>query len=86
MASASRWLLACTCPEFTQLTLVLAMVVFALIGVAVQDLGGILAGGATDPNAAPLVVLTALIYWPLTTTREIRGDVGPRPSLVADGA
>jgi hypothetical protein len=61
-------------PRWTQLSVVLAVVVFALVAVAVQDLGGILAGGATDPNAAPLVVLIALIYWPLTT-RE--GDVDP---------
>jgi hypothetical protein len=73
-------------PTFTKLTVALAVVVFALIGVAVQDLGGILAGGATDPNAAPLVVLTALIYWPLTTMRETRGYDPPLPSLVADGA
>ncbi len=49
-----------------QMTVVLVIVVFTLIGVAVQNVGGILAGGATDPNAAPLVVLIALIYWPLT--------------------
>ncbi len=73
-------------PTFMKFSVALAVVVFALIGVAVQDLGGILAGGATDPNAAPLVVLTALIYWPLTTTREVRGDLGPLPLFVADGA
>ncbi len=66
-------------PRFTKLSVALAVVVFALIGVAVQDLGGVLAGGATDPNAAPLVVLTALIYWPLTTTREIPRRCRPAP-------
>ena len=60
-----------------KMTVVLAIAVFALIAVAVQDLGGILAGGATDPNAAPLVVFIALIYWPLTTTPESRSGPGP---------
>jgi hypothetical protein len=32
--------------------------------VAVQDLGGLLAGGATDPGAAPLLILVALAMWP----------------------
>ena len=36
--------------QVTQGTVVLAVVVFAVIWVAVQDFGGILAGGATDPN------------------------------------
>ena len=54
-------------PAATRFTIVLAVVVFTLIWVAVQNFGGILAGGATDPNAAPLVILIALIYWPLPT-------------------
>jgi hypothetical protein len=49
--------------------------VFLLIWVAVQNLGGILAGGATDPNSGPLVVLLALIYWPLTNARTTTDDV-----------
>ena len=60
----------------TQVTLVLAMVVFAAIWVAVQNFGGILAGGATDPNSGLPVVLLAMIYWPLTT-RE--GRPAPTP-------
>ena len=52
--------------RLTQVTLVLAMVVFAIIWVAVQNFGGILAGGATDPNSGLLVVLLALTYWPLS--------------------
>ena len=51
---------------------VLAIVLFALIWVAVQNFGGILAGGATDPNSGLLVILLALIYWPLTTGRRAR--------------
>jgi hypothetical protein len=53
-------------PAVTQMTVAVAVAVFALISVAVQNVGGILAGGATDPNAAPLVILIALTYWPLT--------------------
>ncbi|HUN31040.1 MAG TPA: hypothetical protein VMU95_03400 [Trebonia sp.] len=45
-------------------TLLLAIVVSLLIWVFAQALGGILAGGATDPNSGPLLVLLALAYWP----------------------
>ena len=54
-------------PQFTRFALVLAMVTFVFIWVATENFGGILAGGATDPNSGPLVILLALIYWPLTT-------------------
>ena len=56
-------------PQVTKFTLVLGMAVFAVIWVATENLGGILAGGATDPNSGPLIIILALIYWPLTTTR-----------------
>jgi hypothetical protein len=56
-------------PQVAQVTLVVAIAVFAVIWVAVQDFGGVLAGGATDPNAGPLVIILALIYWPLTVQR-----------------
>jgi hypothetical protein len=72
-------------PRWTQVTVVLAIAAFALIGVAVQDLGGVLAGGATDPNAAPLVVLLALIYWPLTATRQSAATLGAEPAPVRPG-
>ncbi len=45
-------------------TLVLAMVVAAVIWVFGEALGAILAGGGTDPNSGPLLVLLALAYWP----------------------
>jgi hypothetical protein len=69
-------------PPFTQFTVVVAVVVFTVIWVAVQDVGGILAGGMTDPNAAPLVVLVALTYWPLTVNRA--DATGPWPDLVLE--
>jgi hypothetical protein len=68
---------------FRQVTLVVAMVVFAAIWVAVQNFGGILAGGATDPNSGLLVVLLALVYWPLP---EIRSRVLTTPADLATAA
>jgi len=54
-------------------TLVLTMAVFAVVWLAVQDVGGILAGGATDPNTGPMVVLLAAAYWPLGPRRPGAG-------------
>jgi hypothetical protein len=48
-------------------SLVLAVVVAAVLWVAGQDLGMILAGGATDPDTGPLLILLALAYWPART-------------------
>lgn len=67
-------------PVFTQVMIVTVVVVFAVIWVAVQDFGGILAGGATDPNSGPLVILLALTYWPVTTwpgTTAVGPPAGP---------
>ncbi|MGH9045923.1 MAG: hypothetical protein ACRDVW_01255, partial [Acidimicrobiales bacterium] len=57
----------------------------------VQNVGGILAGGATDPNSAPLVVLLALAYWPLSprglrTSPPSLGPLGHRCDAVASTA
>ncbi len=60
-------------PQFTRFALVLAMVTFVFIWVASENFGGILAGGATDPNSGPLVILLALIYWPLTSAGARNG-------------
>jgi hypothetical protein len=59
--------------------LVLAIVVAAVIWVTGQDFGMILAGGATDPNSGPLLILLALTYWP---ARTLAGAV---PSPAAEG-
>jgi hypothetical protein len=64
-------------PGFTQATLVLAMAVFAVIWVAVENFGGILAGGATDPNSGPLVVLLALVYWPTAPSAAVSSRTAP---------
>jgi hypothetical protein len=45
-------------------TLLLAIVVALVIWVVAEAFGGILAGGATDPNSGPPLILLALAYWP----------------------
>jgi hypothetical protein len=57
-------------PTVTKLMVALAIVVFGLIWIAAQEFGGILVGGATDPNGAPLVMLIAVLYWPLDAVRQ----------------
>ena len=61
--------------QTAQVTLVLAVAVFAVIWVAVQNFGGILAGGATDPNSGLLVIVLALTYWPVTNSQPRSVDV-----------
>jgi hypothetical protein len=68
-------------PKITQMTVVLAIVVFALIWIAVQNFGGILAGGATDPNSGLLVIILALIYWPLTNASRSSRNARSVPPL-----
>ncbi len=66
-------------PPLARGALILALVVAAVIWVFGEAFGQILAGGATDPNSAPLLALLALAYWPLTTA----GPRARRPQ--ADG-
>jgi hypothetical protein len=47
--------------------LTLAIVVALVIWVVAEGFGMILAGGGTDPNSGPLLVLLALAYWPSGT-------------------
>jgi hypothetical protein len=50
-----------------------------------QGLGGLLAGGATDPGAAPLMVLLAVSLWPATTSAQlVRHDL-PQPAPPLQG-
>jgi hypothetical protein len=48
--------------------LVLAIVVALVIWVFGEAFGMIMAGGATDPNSGPLLMLLALCYWPVNST------------------
>jgi hypothetical protein len=57
-------------PTVTQFVLASAFFAFAFIWVGVQNFGGDLAGGATDPNSGLLVLLFITTYWPLTATRS----------------
>ena len=57
-------------------TLLLALVVAAVIWVAGEALGMILAGGATDPNSGLLLALLALAYWP-ARQRQARRERAP---------
>jgi len=71
-------------PQYAQVILVVAVVVFAVIWVAVQNFGGILAGGATDPNSGLPILLFVVAYWPLVGDRSEAGiQVSePLPALV----
>lgn len=53
---------------------VLAVVISLLIWVVGQDLGGILAGGATDPNSGLLLALLAAAYWPASAVARRSPD------------
>lgn len=57
-------------PQIAQVTLAVAITMFAVIWVAVQNFGGILAGSATDPNSGLLIIVLALTYWPVATSRH----------------
>lgn len=48
--------------------LVGTVVGWGVIWVAVQDLGGILTGGGSDPSSGLPIVLLALLYWPVPAT------------------
>jgi hypothetical protein len=52
-------------PPAARAALAVAAVLAAAIGVAGQDLGGILTGSGTDPESGPLLILLVLAYWPV---------------------
>jgi hypothetical protein len=56
-------------------TLVLAVVVALAIWVVGENFGMILAGGATDPNSGPLLVLLALAYWPTRPSPAVESTI-----------
>ena len=61
--------------------LAVAAVLAVVIGVAGQDLGGILTGTGTDPESGPLLILLVLAYWPVRTDGAwaLRGPAAGRP-------
>jgi hypothetical protein len=54
-------------PRGARILLGLAIAIWVITWAGIQDFGGILTGGATDPDSAPLLVLLVLMYWPLKT-------------------
>jgi hypothetical protein len=62
-------------PPLARATLALAVVVALVIWVVAEALGGILAGGGTDPNSGPLLLLLAVAYWPLRAASASTGAV-----------
>jgi hypothetical protein len=69
-------------PSAARVALAVAAVLAAVIGVAGQDLGGILTGSGTDPESGPLLILLVLAYWPLGTegAPADRGRTSVRPA------
>jgi hypothetical protein len=63
--------------------LVLAIVVSMVIWVFAQAFGGIMAGGATDPNSGPLLALLALAFWPLGAS--MAAPVRPAAGQASEG-
>jgi hypothetical protein len=55
-------------PAAVRITLVLAIATAAALWLT-QGLGGMLTGGGTDPDTAPLLALLAVAYWPLRLPR-----------------
>ena len=75
-------------PPLARSALVLALVTAAFIWVFGEAFGQILAGGATDPNSAPLLALLALAYWPPATAapRARRPQADGPPAMAAGPA
>jgi hypothetical protein len=75
-------------PPLARAAIVLVIVLSAVIWVVGEALGGILAGGGTDPNSGPLLILLALAYWPTTKTARSRPQPAPADSVsrAAEGA
>lgn len=71
-------------PSAARVALAVAAVLAAVIGVAGQDLGGILTGSGTDPESGPLLILLVLAYWPLRT-EEARSTGTRSTRAPADG-
>lgn len=62
-------------------------VLIALAGwVAVQNLGGILTGSATDVGTGPVLILLALAFWPAARARTRRASQQPAAGAPAPPA
>jgi hypothetical protein len=63
-------------PRLARAGVILALVVSVMLWVVGQDLGGVLAGGATDVDSGALLALLALAYWPSVRGDWARRDLG----------
>jgi hypothetical protein len=63
---------------------VLAIAVAAFLWLA-EALGGMLAGGGTDPNSGPLLALLALAFWPLASA-ALAATGQPKPTAATQPA
>jgi hypothetical protein len=71
-------------PPAVRVTVSLAVLVGLVIWIPGQAFGGILAGGMTDPNSGPLLVLIALAYWrPRLAAQEAPTAPSMETSMVA---
>ena len=68
-------------PPWSRAVLALVMAVAVFMWVITQNFGMILAGGATDPDSGPLLVLLALCYWPLKN--PVRATARRPPTVTA---
>lgn len=59
-------------PAARRAGIIVAVVVAAAIWLTAEALGGLFGGHGTDPNSGPLLIVIALAYWPLATTRDDR--------------
>lgn len=66
---------------YARVVVALAVGVGIVLWVVAQNFGMILAGGATDPNSGPLIVLLAITYWPISSARRAMPDVVPATAL-----
>jgi hypothetical protein len=64
--------------------LAVAALLAAAIGIAGQELGGILTGSGTDPESGPLLILLVFAYWPARTGAP-RTDTPPADGPSAHG-
>jgi hypothetical protein len=71
-------------PSAARAVLAVAAVLAAAVGVAGQDLGGILTGSGTDPESGPLLILLVLAYWPART--GVPRTDGPTADEVRSGS
>lgn len=70
-------------PAAARWTLALGIAVSLALWVVTENFGAILAGGATDPNSGPLLVVLALAYWPVGVREPAAVTVRSEPALAA---